>query len=168
MLGKSTVPLFDSGQIPTDVFPHLPPELTRQWRADAIREILHIHSKTVEHLHRRLGELLWEVKERKYFRDWGFESFKDYLDTEFSFGLRKGQMLVNLHDTFARRLGLSGERLDQLPWSKAALVCRVATESNIDEILQDIEHLTYSQLKAKYRVAKSTSEQKKILSFGFG
>jgi MoxR-like ATPase len=123
--------------------------LPRAERCDTVRKILQQTAKTEDRLQLRMAELLTEVHQHRYFLDWGFRTFKEFVEAECHFGLRKAQLLVEVYQKFAVELRVPADELRRLEWSKAALVARVINSANRDELLHSLKHLPHRELQAK-------------------
>lgn len=132
----------------------LSPDSPRQARAAAVRTAIPEACRALNPPQWLLGGLLCETRDHRFFKDWGFRSFTSYLKSELSLSPRKAQMLMGLHRTFTVKLCVPCERLQTLAWSKAHLVRHVINAMNADEVLHDIERLSYSELLRKYHAGK--------------
>lgn len=105
-----------------------------------------------------LAELLYEVKEGQFYRDWGFEFFKDYLAEEVGYEPRKGEYLRNIYNKWAITLELDMQLLKNVDWSKAKEIVKVVTEDNYYEWLEKAENLTLREIIALVKEARSQLE----------
>src|SRR5262245_44087787 len=97
---STIVPAKDVEQL----FSQLDTGLPRAQRTETGRMILQQAAKTDDRLHLRMAELLFETQDGRYWRDWGFGSFKAFVEAECHFGLRKAQQLVEVYRKFVVEL----------------------------------------------------------------
>ncbi len=131
------------------------PELPRDQRSQVMRRRLRA---VVEAHHRNrmeMAELFSEVEAEDFWRDWGYPDFRSCIKQEYRLSPSTTRELIAMHRTLVDRLHLPPERVRQLEWSKAVLVTRLVTPENADAILQDVERLSYRDLKRKYKPASS-------------
>jgi hypothetical protein len=102
------------------------------------------------------GELLYEVTQGKYWKEWEFdndgftrhyESFEEYVEQELGFKRRKAYDLIDIYRTFVVDLALPPAKLGNISWSKARLVTKIVDKDNADEILDKIEDMTVREVK---------------------
>jgi nitric oxide reductase NorQ protein len=148
--------------VPTEgvdhLFSRLQSDLPRAERSQTVRQILHQAAKTEDKLQLRMAELLFEAQERRYWRDWGFGSFREFVEAECGFGLRKAQQLVEVYKKFVVELAVPPEQMRRLEWSKAALVAGLIRNENRDELLRDVERLSYRDLQERIEAIRKKSE----------
>src|SRR5712692_3779293 len=109
--------------------------MLRREQSKAIRETLKSTIKAQGMLRFEVARLLWEVKRKRYWKNWGYPSFRSCVTQEWEFSLRTAQELIKVHTVLVNRLRLPPDRLCQLGWSKAALVAQIITEINADEVV---------------------------------
>jgi nitric oxide reductase NorQ protein len=147
------VPVKDVEQL----FSHLDAGLSSAQRSQTVRIILQQAARTDDRLQLRMAELLFETQDGRYWRDWGFSTFKAFVEAECGFGLRKAQQLVEVYRKFVVELAVPPEQMRRLEWSKAALVAGVVRKDNRDELLQHLESLSYRDLQEKVEAIRSQS-----------
>ena len=135
-------------------------DLTPEQRRDAIRDFA-IKTKSMEGcLHLVQGEALYEVMSNKYWEEWGFDSFDDYVEGEMEFKKRKAEYLISIYKTYVVDLGLPQEQLANLEWTKARELLKVIKPKGEDTIpakqaLRMIEQMSGKSLsQVKEWVAK--------------
>ena len=153
----STTPATDPAEGLEQLFSRLGTDLPRAERSHTVRKILQQAARTEDRLQLRMAELLFEAQQGRYWRDWGFDSFKGFVEAECRFGHRKAQQLVEVYRKFVVELGVPPERMRRLEWSKAALAAGVIRNDNRDEFLQDLERLSYRDLKERVEAIRRQS-----------
>jgi len=107
-------------------------------RAEKVREEINkIKIQTVSN-YLRLAELLYEVREKQYYIDYGYNSFREYAELDLGTKERKAQYLIDIWRK-AKQLKLPEERLLQIGWTKTKEIVREMTEENVDELLDVAE-----------------------------
>jgi hypothetical protein len=135
-------------------------------RAGHVRAAL-VAAKTIANrLQLPVAKLLAEVKHQRYWAEWGYRSFEDFVDTECEFSLRKAQELIRVHTRLVVELGIAPERIAHLGWSKVALCAARLTPANLEQMLLEINEKSYSQLRESYKkrgkTAKTSGGQKHL------
>jgi hypothetical protein len=54
--------------------------LPRAERSDTVRKILQQTAKAGDRLQLRMAELLFELQQHRYYRDWGYRTFKEFVE----------------------------------------------------------------------------------------
>lgn len=102
-----------------------------------------------------LAEKLWIVYDKGLYVDWSYDSWKDYVDKELQFGLRKAQYLVSIVNYFKNVLGEAGDevrkKVQHLGWSKVKELVGVVKPNNVDEWVADCEKLNAIEVADKAR-----------------
>ncbi len=94
-----------------------------------------------------LSELLYIVYNKGYFKRWGYNSFKDYVEKELDIGERKAYYLVNIWYWFVVKGNVSDvEKAKKLGWSKAKELVGVVTPENQKEWLRKALKLSHDML----------------------
>lgn len=101
--------------------------------------------------HVEMGCLLWEVEQNEYFRDWGYDTFFEYVEGELDFKRRKAEYLRKIYSRLVVELGVEKHRLVDLKWTKAVEVAKVADEKNIDRWMVRAKETSFSQLQREVR-----------------
>jgi hypothetical protein len=127
-------------------------------RKETIRSTLHKAVKIDEQINLITGELLYEVRENKYYKEWTFEDeetketknynkFDDYCLEELGLNRRKAFYLVDIYSKFVVDLGLSREQLRELEWTKAAIIVKQITAESAEEWLGRMKTMSKRQLQ---------------------
>lgn len=125
--------------------------LSRCERALLVRERLVLCVREIDRCQLQIAESLFEIKHQAYWLDWGYGSFQSCIKELCPFKLRKAQVLIDIYRVLIEELSLPRQRVLQLEWSKVALVIRCINQENVEQVLLDIERLSYGQLRDKYR-----------------
>lgn len=105
-------------------------------------------SQQIESGYMDLSEVMYTVREKEYFREWGHASFKDYADAELSMDGNKANALATIWDKM-KSLNLKKEALERIGWTKARLLVRVADEENFEELVDAAETMTQTQFRER-------------------
>ena len=100
-----------------------------------------------------IAQLLIEVHDHSYWHG-DFESFEAYCGTELDMALRTAQALMRTYRQ-CQKAGVSAERIEQIGWSKVALLANRLKPGNSEELLEEAREKTHAELKAKYRPSQS-------------
>jgi len=114
-----------------------------------------------------IAALLYRVTEERLFtaKSLGaYETFKEYVETELGFSLRKGQMLATMHWWYcienkdAPKL-LEGAR--EIGWTKAYHLVRVVDAKNADKWFKMAKEMNEQELRRNVRAALEAAGKKK-------
>jgi len=93
-----------------------------------------------------LAEVLFSIKHNEYYRDYGAATFNDYCDHELGLKPGKANSLTQIWDGI-KGLNLDRDRLEAIGWSKVRLLVGVATEDNIEDLLEFAETRNATRLE---------------------
>ncbi len=94
-----------------------------------------------------LSEKLHQVYHGTLFIKWGYETFKDYVESEISFKLRKAQYYVTIWNWFGDLPDEVREKVIPLGWSKIRLLVGIVNEDNVDEWVEKASDMSVIQLE---------------------
>jgi len=137
----------------------MPLEVRKTTIRDASRQFVAVDDK----LQIAQGELLWEINENGYWREWThdeipYETFNEYVDLELSMASRKARYLISIYAKFVVDLGLPMEVLAGLEWSKAKELVAIITEENWQDLLEQAKDMSVSEIKAMVKEMRSDGE----------
>jgi len=90
-----------------------------------------------------LGKALQEMRENKYYSEFGYESFEAYTETEFKMSLRNAQRYIRAYDTYKDAMPAA-----QLGIKKLLLLASVDEEQREEFVRDnDVESMTAAELK---------------------
>lgn len=124
-----------------------------------IRELLSTIRGEEEKSSIEMGALLWEVKQRKLFKTWGFPNMAAYLEQELHIAERTGQVKIKVYQRFCRELEIAREQITKVGWTKAAALLPIVTPMNVVEWLGKAEELSVRQLVAAVNASMSEDEK---------
>lgn len=133
-------------------------------RIDVVRETMSSLSQLENISHIVIAELLTEIKEKKYWEVWGFNSLGDYIEKELGFTSVKGRYLINVFTKFHKELGMDKEDLRRYEWSKLAVIFRIATPTNYKNLLQKTRDLSIRELTEYVKDIKESETDKEQFS----
>jgi hypothetical protein len=93
-----------------------------------------------------LAEKLKAVYDKDLFRNWGFETWKDYVDSELAFELRKAQYLVQIHGWIEKMPPAIQEWMHELGWTKCRMLLHVVNTENATEWKNRVEGKTVAEI----------------------
>lgn len=110
--------------------------------------------RDVERSYFKIGGLLYKISREFWYKKWGYETFKDYVEQEVGFSVRKAQFLIGIWNWFVVQVGDKTviEKVAQLGWSKAAVLVGVVTKHNVDAWVEKGKQLTVAGLNAEARM----------------
>lgn len=85
----------------------------------------------------KMGGLFYKIRENELFVDWGFSTFRDYVEKEVNFSYRKAQYLKDIWEKFKVELDAESDVLNEVGWSKTKEIAKVEDPEQRQEILQD-------------------------------
>jgi len=112
---------------------------------DVRENVLALRRKT-EESYWELSIALHEVYTSSYYVAWGFESWKDYVETELDFRTRKAQYLVGIQEWFGKMKPNVQQWVRELGWTKAKELTGVVTNDNASQWRRDIEGKSYREM----------------------
>lgn len=115
-------------------------------RQDDVRELIQALKREIGAKYRRLGELLKEVRDKEYWKAWGFDSFEAYCEQEIGYRDRKVRYLVATVEGF-ERAGVTEEEAASIDQSKAAVIAEVLTPANKDEWVEKARSMKTDELR---------------------
>lgn len=103
--------------------------------------------RTVEVTYWRLSQLLHKVWDESLYIEWGFSSWREYVDQELGFGMRKAQYLVGITQ-WVRALNPDVQKwISELGWTKAKELTGRVTNENATEWKRKVEGKTVAQIQ---------------------
>lgn len=133
----------------------IPDNLSESERKEAVRNFV----KQSRHMEGCLalvqGEALYEVMAGNYWNEWGFDSFRDYVEQEMEFKFRKAYYLVEIYQKFVIELGLRKDELASLEWTKARELLPIIDKDNASRLLKNIQGKSLVEIKEWVKQLKS-------------
>lgn len=128
--------LLDGGQEPEELEAGeiIDPNFKKEVR-DEIKKL----TSVVDRESFRIAEILDEVATQKLFKNWGFKSFKDYVEEEIYFEHRKAMYLVQINQWLSIFPEEDREKVRSIGWSKAKELIQVVTPDNFYQWMKMIE-----------------------------
>lgn len=105
-----------------------------------------------------LAGFLYQAYDQDLYRQWGFDTFKDYIENEVGFGARKAQYLIGIWDHFVNEVGDPSviEKVKPLGWTKVKELKDVVNASNVDEWVKKAGEMNAMTLAEAARAALKT------------
>jgi hypothetical protein len=124
-----------------------------------VRQAVRDLRDNVEQKYWELGERMQEVYRGDMYRDWGFDSWKEYVDEELGFGMRKARYLVQLHEWFGTLPSSIQKWVRELGWTKARLLMGCVTKENAAEWRKRVEGKTVSQIEDMLKLDRQGDDE---------
>ena len=119
------------------------------------RERLTVLKKMVEGAYLEFTELLYEAAQGQYFKEWGFDTFDEYIKQELDWQERKGWYFVAIQKKLVVEGKVSKDKLQKIGWSKASrltsLPASELTEGKAEKWVEKAEGKTFTELEAEVR-----------------
>lgn len=119
------------------------------------RERLTILKKMVEGAYLEFTELLYEAAQGQYFKEWGFDTFDEYIKQELDWQERKGWYFVAIQKKLVIEGKVSKEKLQKIGWSKASRLTSLPpselTDGKAEKWVERAENRTFTELEADVR-----------------
>lgn len=137
-----------------DINVPLPPE--------AIRTIVSDLRSTVDTYHWDVGLLLRAISKEELWKEWGYESFKEYCETEVTWKMRRCWYLIQIVEAFTDKVPVARDRIAGIGVSKAWLLAQlvdlgVMTTKNWEEWVIRAEALPWRELDARLKELRESS-----------
>jgi hypothetical protein len=149
--------------------PALRSDMSLAERKESCRELLRTAAKADDYLNLVSGEMLYEVNENAYWKDWTlkdeltgeerpYATFEEYADIELGLKRRKAYYLTKIYKRFVVELEVDREHLKDLQWSKAKIVEPLCTKENVLEILDKIKTMSKTAVEDYAKSLKAGEE----------
>ncbi|MFA5032861.1 MAG: hypothetical protein WC614_07570 [bacterium] len=138
---------------------------------DIRQEILQLRD-TVERSYLRLSKLLFEVRHKGLYKDWGYPTFKDYCEKEIDFGFRKARYLTLIQEKLPEFTDSSTrqaveDQFVEIGWYKASKIARIAKKENVQELITEAKQLSARQVDEKIRALINGKPERKTYPKNF-
>ena len=95
----------------------------------------------------QLAYLLKQVKEKRLYEEWDYDSFEEAIaDPDISISRSTAYGLLQVWDTWVERFGLTPEEVATVPYDKLLMAAPMVTEDNHKEIFEDAKNLSRQDL----------------------
>ena len=128
-------------------------ELDPNAHADKRRDVLSMRDKADED-YWALSVALSEVYEGDYYRSWGFDSWREYVEQEVDIHIRKAQFLVSLQAWFGKMTPNIRDWMKRMGWTKARMLMHVVTQENAMEWKERVEGKTVAEIEAMLKAVR--------------
>lgn len=125
-------------------------------------EYAEIRQKALE-LRNKVGEDYWELSivladiyNNDRYRSWGFDSWKDYIDQELDFTIRKAQYMVKIQSWFDTLTPAMQEFFRSLGWVKCRMLMPVVVKENAKSWKKKVEGKTLKEIEGIIKGKKVT------------
>lgn len=112
-------------------------------------------SDTVDFSYFRLGGVLAVVQGKEsWWKDDGFDTFKEFIENKFGLQYRKAMYLIGIYGSIVES-GVEWQKLSGIGWSKVKEIASIITVDNVDEWVEKAQMLTVLQLNEAVKQAKT-------------
>ena len=131
------------------------PQSSRCEEGQKVRQLLVSISKAFQKTQAQFAELLVECHDKGY---WTFDypNFGEYVDGELGIKLRKAQELMKLW-RICVEFNISPETINELGWSKLAIVGSSINKQNVNDVLKNVAEKTFAELQSEKKLQKKQS-----------
>lgn len=96
-------------------------------------ELIPTLTNTVDYSYFRLGGVLAVVQSNdEWFKDEGFDTFRDFIESKFGLQYRKAMYLIGIYTNIVEA-GVPYQKFDGIGWTKIKEIAGVVTPDNVDE-----------------------------------
>jgi hypothetical protein len=114
---------------------------------DGIRKLILEIKDSVEKTSWALGEYLTKVHDESLYQGWGFQSWREYVDSELGMTIRKVQYLLSLDKWYREMTPAIQEWIRSIGWTKARVIMHGVTIENALEWKARIEGKSLSEIE---------------------
>mgnify|MGYP000497870997 CR=1 FL=1 len=139
----------------TDVFESVASSVENLTSKKAL-EVLPQLLDSVDNTYFAIGGIMARIHEESWWKDAGFESFKDYVEEECGQSYRTTMYWVSIY-TDLIKAGVDFEQVANIGWSKLKEISGVMTEENSDEWIQRASEMSLKQLIEYVKAMKGGS-----------
>lgn len=132
-------------------------EIYNESRASQVRNNLINISQRVIKDFCELAELLHEVWDGEYHKEYGYKSFTDYVEAELDIKGRKAYSLVQTAKII-KKLQISWEDVKEVGWRKMGTISPVLTHENHEKLIEDAKSIPLPQLSENVKAQKNGTE----------
>lgn len=118
---------------------------------DRAREL----SEDIEFSYFQLGGILSVIQSNAWFTEDGFETFRDFVESEFGINYRKSMYLISIYNGLVQS-GIPWTKVAPLGWTKVKELVGVITPENVDEWVAKAKGMTVLQLQQAIKEAAQT------------
>lgn len=126
-----------------------------------IREELKDLRNRIEESYVEMAKRLHDVWGGALFVEWGFGTFKDYVEEELGLNIRRCQYMVAIAET-VKRLNISWEELRGIGWTKARIISPMLgndkSDKTTEEWIQLAQNSSVKHLEATIKDAKKQAD----------
>lgn len=101
-----------------------------------------------------LCKYLWTIYRKGFFRDWGFQNFREYVDKEVTFKIGKAMSYVRIWDALQQNEDMA-QKVLSVGWAKARELISVVTEENVEQWVDKAKHLNLEGVIKEVRAERN-------------
>lgn len=129
-------------------------DMYNESRASQVRNNLIDVSQRVIKDFCELAELLHEVWDGQYHKEYGYKSFTDYVEAELDIKGRKAYSLVQTAKTI-KKLQIPWEDVREVGWRKMGTISPVLTHENHEKLIEEAKTTPLPQLSEQVKAQKN-------------
>ena len=96
-------------------------------RSNEVRDLILVEAQKIDESYQSLARLLHESYDNGYYIRWGYESFKEYVETELGVQYRKAKYLVSIAQVI-KDLKINWDEVEGIGWSKLRVLVPILRE----------------------------------------
>lgn len=112
-----------------------------------------------------LGGVLSHMRDESWYKEDGYETFKDYIESELNVSYRTAYNYMRLYESVLNS-GCTWEQVEPVGWAKFVLVSPYITPENRDTLIGKAAELSYRQLDQWIQENLHGSTEKKVEDTG--
>lgn len=126
-----------------------------------LRERLYVSKKAIDSEFFVLAGLLTRAFDLGAHKDWGYQTWKEYVEVELGMSVRKAQYLMQLWQWFALKIKDPSvrQKVKEIGWTKAKELVGICNEDNVDEWVEIAAQSSVKDLAEKVKDAFSDSKR---------
>lgn len=109
---------------------------------------------TVDHAYFKLGGVLAVIQTHEWWKDGGYENFKQLVENRFGIKYRKAMYLIGIYAALVES-GVPYEAFGNIGWTKVKEIASIVTKENVTEWVEKAALLTVLQLQEAVKAVQS-------------
>lgn len=122
---------------------------------DEVRTQVARYLKDVDKAYWNLAETLHEVYNGGYYVQWGFKNFREFVEKELEFQVRKGETLVRIYDWAHKLNPAAQEWIKSIGWTKASMLVDRVKNDNFQDWKNSLGNKTVRQIQEVIKESNS-------------
>ena len=127
---------------------------------DLIRTNIKTLIREVDRNYVELSRLLYLTRHCETWKEWGHDSFADYVENEAGKSMDQARALISIFERLVIELEVDETTLKLIGWTKARLLLKVVDKQNVNDWLEKAKTLSRRKLQDSIKEARKTDEEK--------